>query len=327
MEKTSQQFAANSGAAWWAYVKMRFPIPIYLLLSGGLALSGAAQAGGGEFAGGLFNLKTLASFLYAIWLFGTLRLMDELKDYDKDVIANPSRPMPQGWLTKPHVGRVIQYLMLIGMLGSFAFVLHSGWAAGLALVTTVWLWLMYREFYIGEALGKNPLAYAITHQIILIPFCLLMAASQDAGRASVMIIEDPHPWIPFVSREFLGAKTASVLAWSVAVLGSFFSFEVSRKQDADAHPVLATYRQTYGIKVSAIIVMFLTLIALAGALNTGLAMWMAPFSVLTFLSYILLLFRHRAHKVIEATATLSLFFHIWAPILNALIFGTSSSSN
>jgi hypothetical protein len=184
---------------------------------------------------------------------------------------------------------------------------------------------MYREFYVGEALGRSPIAYAITHQVILIPFCILMAAAQDAGRTSVMIIEDPHPWIPFVSREFLGTRTPQILAWSVAVLGSFFTYEVSRKQDADAHPILATYRQIYGIKGSAIIVMFLTLIALGGASQTGLTVWMAPLSALTFLSYIVLLFKPRSNKVIEGMATLSLFFHIWAPILNALIFGTAAS--
>lgn len=323
------EFPADSVAAWWSYIKMRFPIPVYLLLSGGLALSGAAQAGGDAYPGGLMNLKTLGSFLYAVWLFGTLRLMDELKDYEKDVVANPSRPLPQGWLTRPHVGRVILYLMGTGVLGSLAFALHSPWALGFALVTTIWLWLMYREFYIGESLAKSPISYATTHQIILIPFCLLMAASQDAGRSSVMVIEDPHPWLPWVSREFLGAQTSQVLAWSVAVLGSFFSYEVSRKQDADAHPVLATYRQIYGVKGSAIIVLFLTLVAMGGALHTGLAAWMMPFSVMTLLAYIILLFKPRAHKLIEGVATLSLFFHIWAPILNslkALVFGLSSSN-
>ena len=46
----------------------------------------------------------------------------------------------------------------------------------LSLFYTAYLWLMYKEFYIGERLSRHPLAYAISHQIIVVPICLFTVA-------------------------------------------------------------------------------------------------------------------------------------------------------
>ena len=35
--------------------------------------------------------------------FAELRLMDELKDYEKDLIAHPERPLPRGLLSREEV--------------------------------------------------------------------------------------------------------------------------------------------------------------------------------------------------------------------------------
>ncbi|CAN5718514.1 hypothetical protein BH10BDE1_BH10BDE1_04020 [soil metagenome] len=271
---------------WLIYIKERFPIPVYLLISSGLALSGAAMV-----ERDFVSVSTVLCFAYAMWVFATLRLMDEFKDYDKDVIAHPTRPLPRGILRKDSVGRVIIHMMNIGWAFTVVFYFVSLEASILSTITTAWLWLMYKEFYSGPALSKRPLIYAVTHQIILVPFCLLMALKID---------------------DF-------TIGWSLAVLGSFFTYEVSRKLDPKAHPILGTYLNVYGRQGSFVIVALLFAVSAIGAKSIGYQLWMSPWAILTLAMYGLLWLKPSAFKLIEGAATLSLFFHIWAPAINSLI--------
>ncbi len=275
---------------WLIYIRERFPLPVYFLLSGGLALSGAV-VGSATDGHTVASFETFFCFVYAMWVFATLRLMDELKDYDKDVIAHPTRPLPRGVLTTAQVSKSISVMMAVGWLLSASFVLINMTSMWLATLTTGWLWLMYKEFYIGQALAKRPLIYAITHQIILVPFCLLMAATIDN----------------------------LTVGWSLAVLGSFFTYEVSRKLNPKAHPILGTYLSVYGRQGTFMIVAMLFAVSLIGAKSIGFMNWMGPWAILTLLSYPLLWVRPAAFKIIEGLATVSLFFHIWSPVLKQLV--------
>lgn len=279
--------------SWLIYLKERFPLPVYFLLSGGLAASGSVLVGRP-----IMTIPTIYAFGYAMWLFATLRLMDELKDYDKDVIAHPTRPLPRGVLKVGVVEKVIHGSMIAGVALSFGFFVFDKMAAILALITTAWLWLMYKEFYLGEKLSKRPILYAITHQIILIPFCLALSAAP---------IED-------------GNVNYFVFWWSIGVLGSFFTYEVSRKLDPKAHAVLGTYLSVYGKAGCMAIVIALFMLCFFSGINVMLPFWTIPWAVLTVLSYGLLWTQNtdkpgKMHKVIEGFATLSLFFFIWSPAL------------
>lgn len=289
------QIAVNSLKAWIIYVKERFPLPVYFLLSGGLVLSGAVLGYMEP-----YSKLTVLAFSYAIWLFATLRLMDELKDYKKDLIAHPTRPLPRGLIKPETVSFVIRVSMLVGCLLTAAIYYVNPLAGIFGIVTTVWLWLMYKEFYIGESLAKRPLFYAITHQLILIPFCLTLSMR------------------PQGYEELLNIK---IVLWAVGVLGAFFTYEVSRKLDPKAHPVLQTYLHVYGRGGSLAIVLGLFPLCLLAAILMRHEIWLLPWSVLTLLSYGLLWMKlkngkvDKRHKLIEGFATLSLFFHIWTPIL------------
>ncbi len=247
--------------SWLIYLKERFPLPVYILLSGGLAVSGSVLVGRE-----VQSVATAYAFTYAMWLFATLRLMDELKDYDKDLLAHPTRPLPRGVLKVGVVAKVIHWSMAIGILLSIGFFVFDSAAAVLALVTTAWLWLMFKEFYVGNTLSKHPLIYAVTHQIILIPFCLALSVA------------------PFTEGEI----NYFVFWWAIGVLGSFFTYEVSRKLDPKAHPVLGTYLYVYGKLGSLSIVLALLGLCIFGGINLMLPFWTIPWAVLTVLSYSLL---------------------------------------
>jgi hypothetical protein len=282
-------------SAWLTYLKERFPLPVYLLLVGGFSLSGLL-VGGGEFATGPFAVSFGGMMLF-FWL---LRLMDELKDYAKDRIGHPERPLPRGLLGTGQVERAIRF-------GGIAMV---GWSAGAALlanvaagscylVVTAYLWLMYREFYCGGWLEQRPLFYALTHQVILFPlcyFCVLVARPE--------LIADPLPFY-----------------FALCTLGAFFAYEVCRKLDPQAHPVLGTYLVVYGAARTFVIVLAATVVAGSGAVALGLHHLLLPVQGVVLLSLAVLWLKPGAYKIPETVAGVSLLLHLWAVPLQVLVCG------
>ena len=90
-------------ARWLRYIIERFPPVTYVILIGGFCLTGAVAHGT------LPRFETpLAFSFFAITLFFfVLRLMDELKDYEKDLVAHPKRPLPRGLLKTTEVRHLI----------------------------------------------------------------------------------------------------------------------------------------------------------------------------------------------------------------------------
>lgn len=273
-------------AAWLTYIKERFPLPVYLLLSAGIAVSGiyAAPTGASYLA---IGSGTLGLLLF----LALLRLMDEVKDYDKDVIAHPERPLPRGLLDLRTVKRVIRG-------GGAAMVAYAGlvWlvcgaaAGALYLISTAFLWLMYAEFFIGKSLGKAPILYAVTHQVVMLPLVAFAASTMrpEAWRA-------PETWLS-----------------GACVLGSFFTYEISRKLDPGAPRILETYLVIHGRPATSLFVTATSGLAAWAAWRLGLGplLWPAEAVVLAMV-WALFLVPSR-FKLAEAIASLSLLIHLWA---------------
>ncbi len=272
-------------SAWLTYFKERFPLPVYLLLVGGMAGSGTKLTGGKAFGATFW-----ASFFGLMVFFAVLRLMDEFKDYDKDRIAHPERPLPRGLLKKDQVNRAINGSVLAMVGIGLGFLYFSVSAAGLYLFVTGYLWLMYKEFYAGGWLGKRPLLYAVTHQVILLPLCALPVAMVGG------------PW----AREGL--------LYGTLVLGSFFSYEVCRKLDPKAHPLLGYYGTLYGSRGCLAIVGVCAIISAWAACQIWVGMLTIPASALLLVSF-LALSVPRGHKAVEGVASFSLLVHIWSILL------------
>ncbi|MCM2280669.1 MAG: hypothetical protein NDI61_02345 [Bdellovibrionaceae bacterium] len=284
---------------WLIYLKERFPLPVYFLLVGGMSLSGsvlATDTGTGTATGDLASSTVdwgglVLSFFGLLLFFAVLRLMDELKDYQKDVLAHPERPLPRGLLGTEQVARVIQMAMLGMVMFGILLGFMISWApGGLYLFLSAYLWLMFKEFYLGSALAARPILYAITHQVVLLPMCLFTVATVSP--------EQTFSLMP--------------LAYGFAVLGAFFTYEVCRKLDPKAHPVLKTYLAMYGPGGVALLVAVLTGVAARAAVELELQWWLWPLELLVLISLSVLFFRPERYKLAETAATLSLLFHIWA---------------
>lgn len=284
-----QSLNLPAGSRWLAYVRERYPVAVYVLLSSGYVLTGWSLTH--TTVSALPALFGVACFML---FFFTLRLMDELKDYDKDVIAHPERPLPAGLLSRDQARRGIGVSMLTMLaLSAASALLFAPACGGLYLFISAYLWLMYKEFYIGQRLQQFPMVYAVSHQIIGIPMIYFATSLFDASILS----------------------NALVMGASLLALGAFFAYEVCRKLDPEAHPVLKTYLYVYGRPRTILIVLVAELVAAAAAWWVGAPLLFWVIETLVVASFVL---PKERYKITETLATLGLLIHLLGlPILRA----------
>ena len=110
---------------------------------------------------------------------------------------------------------------------------------------------MYKEFFMEKTLGKSPIIYAITHQVIIVPVCLFAIS------------------IPFSNLVF----TQKSLGFCLLVLSSFFTFEVGRKMDPNAHPILGTYLIYYKKALTNLLITVLAGVGVLGCYYLDIFWW------------------------------------------------------
>ncbi len=265
-------------AAWRTYLQERSPLPAIVSIGFLQSLSSNYL-----FRAELDGAGVLLSTLCLTLLLILMRLMDEIKDYQKDLVAHPERPLPRGLITPGQIRRAIQALAA-GLLatGALLFFFRSAQSGAAFLFTLCYLLLMYKEFFCSALINRNAFFYAITHQVILIPMYIFSVA--------------------MVSPE--AAFSQRTLWFSLTGLGASFAYEVCRKLDPHAHPVLKTYLALYG-RTAAIIAITLALGLLSvSAAKIGVQILIWPAVGLLMLSLPLVYFMPGQFKLIERISTL-----------------------
>ena len=192
------------------------------------------------------------SFFALLTFIVELRIMDEYKDYEKDKIANVTRPLPRGLITLPECLRLIHvFLFALWVYVFLAYIFFGPTPAICLAIVNIWLYLMYKEFFIGTNLANYALIYAITHQVIIIPVVFFIVALIN-------------PAMVFTLKSF---------GFSLLLFGSFFTYEVGRKLNPDADKVLKTYLGMYGPYKTTTILAVLLLIPLYGAYLLNAFYW------------------------------------------------------
>jgi len=163
-------------------------------------------------------------------------------------------------------------------------------------IGTFYLYLMYKEFYLGKWLSDRPLLYAITHQLITVPM---------VGFA----------FTAFAPQSY---QSSSFIWFSVLLVSAFFAFEVGRKLDPKAHPLLKTYLSIYGkAKTAAIIVIMLVLLCFS-AYQLGL--WsIIPLAAVTMASLVLMWTAPERFKWIEGLMMFLLLYSLWGVPLKGML--------
>lgn len=176
----------------------RFPPVVYTLLVG-LFWGAAVLVARGLTAEGALAPQAAV----VVWLvFLHLRVFDEHKDFDKDVVAYPDRVLSRGVVTLPLLARVgVAAVVVEGLLAGTL----GAWALCAWLATFLFSVAMRYEFGVGRWLNEHIVAYAVTHNPIVAGLALFLYAAT-------------------------GARWEWAYLWFVAVasLGSL-AFEVGRK--------------------------------------------------------------------------------------------------
>lgn len=278
---------------WLIFFKERTPLASYFLITMGPTASGYALA----VSPGLCGLYLAFSGFFLFFL--VLRMMDEYKDYHKDLLAHPSRPLPRGLIALPefHLG------ITIGMVALIAFdllllILGYPYSFFLYALVILHLWLMYKEFYVAEWINARPILYAVTHQLILVTLCLFCISVYRSETGLSFDLLD--------------------VVYSLSVLFAFFSYEVCRKLDPGAHPVLKTYLSVYGIDgvikiVSTLLVLHICALRFLFQHKPAQFLFFVPI-VFLFVSLILLKSGKIKFKMVELMATLNLLVFLYSGI-------------
>ena len=162
-------------------------------------------------------------------------------------------------------------------------------AAGLLGIVCLWLFLMYKEFFMEKILNKSPIVYAISHQLIIIPLIFYVFT----------VLEENLIFLP----EFIG--------YALVVLSSFFTYEVGRKMDPNADKILGTYLVHYGkVKTHALITILASL-AVVGSIMMG-TFWYSfiPF-ILILITQVRVYKNEKIFDQLEGIIALTLIYNMW----------------
>jgi 4-hydroxybenzoate polyprenyltransferase len=257
----------------WIYQQERFPLPSHslLVLALTIGVSGFASAGKGWPP----LPRMVGAFLVAMGFFMLLRISDEFKDAADDAAYRPYRPVPRGLVTLRELAGAGVVIVVI----QFTLTLFLGWAL-LPYLLAAWLlmFLMSKEFFVGEWLRARPIPYMLSHMLILplIDFYLLAAAWQGHGAPPVAfgwfllatytngIVFEIGRKVRAAEDEETGVETYSVL-WGVARACFTWFLAVSIAGSAG---ILAGWTLGQGVLVG----MAITIVLALGWLSAG---WVA----------------------------------------------------
>jgi hypothetical protein len=178
---------------------------------------------------------------------------------------------------------------LFALAGFFAAIGSPMAGIGYA-VSVAYLWLMYREFYVGEWLAEWPIPYAVSHQLVLFPIY-----------AYVFAFFEPSSLVSELT-----------FAYGLCNMGAGMTLEITRKLDPEAHPALKTYLVLYGpAKTFALTLVFVALSAY-GAHRLGLEAILYPIEAVVVLGASTVFWKPSAHKGVAGLSALSSLVHMFA---------------
>lgn len=165
----------------WIYQKERFPLVKHGLLIA--IFSGAAVGYGAKLTDTVPTFSSaFVAFFSTFAFFWQIRVADEFKDLADDAKYRPYRPVPRGLVS----------LQELAMLGLISAVLQAGlafWLAPDLLVFLVGIWayfgLMCKEFFVRDWLKAHPVAYVLSHMMIVPLIGGYAVATQTIPNANV----------------------------------------------------------------------------------------------------------------------------------------------
>lgn len=148
--------------AWWQFTKERFEPASHLtmILVFIIAHILVAKASVPLVAS---SMNYLVLLIGVIAFYFKLRLYDEVKDYELDVVINKTRPLPRGLLNHQDMFRGMAVCIAIELVCFSLMGLPSFVSIVIAILYSL---LMYKEFFIAEKIRPYLTTYALIHTIV-----------------------------------------------------------------------------------------------------------------------------------------------------------------
>lgn len=117
-------------------------------------------------------------FVGVLAFFFKLRLYDEIKDYEVDLVINPTRPLVRGLVTHQdlYFGISVCIALELVIFGSIGVRIWPG-----IIFAIVYSLLMYKEFFIPKLIRPHLTTYAVSHTIVsgFLTLVLISAFSRE----------------------------------------------------------------------------------------------------------------------------------------------------
>ena len=279
---------------WTQYIQERFSLVLTPLIVAGICFSGATLH-----AKSFLFFPTFISLIGMLLLFFLFRLMHDVKDFEKDKIANKEYPLPKGLIKIEDAKKMIE-LLKYGLAGFalIVWVLVNSIAALSYFAILVYLVFMYKDFGFPLWFKGKPVLFATFHQFINFLIAIFSVAMTTPQKA-------------------FSLKT---LGFGLMLYGAFFTYEICKKLNPQSHPILATYRHFYGYRKVFELAVFQLFLTAIGTISIHAEFFLIPFELLVFFSLCLLFFQSSFYKVPESAALVSLLLHVWGVFLFFFFF-------
>lgn len=147
------------------YQAERFPFaqhgPLILAFTFSAASYSRIVRGADGFIGAI---EFIVGFVSTLGLFLLLRIFDEFKDNEEDAAHRPYRPVPRGLIT---LGELRTIGIGAGVLAIALNVVVMPRMIPLWLAAFAYEALMAREFFVRDWLKRHPIAYMLSHMVVL----------------------------------------------------------------------------------------------------------------------------------------------------------------
>lgn len=244
--------------AWWQFTKERFEpashltmIVVFIVAHVLVAKSTAPLTAG--------LLNGIELLIGVIAFYFKLRLYDEVKDYELDVVINKTRPLPRGLLNHKDMYRGMTVCILIELICFSMQGLESTTSIVIAILYSL---LMYKEFFIAEKIRPYLTTYALIHTIVttLLSFAIFSFLTK---MTVFQIIATPT---------FLSFAMANWLLFNIFEFGRKTFASSEERQSVDTYSSLFGRTGAVILVASQAVITYYLAASLNGA-NTAILFW------------------------------------------------------
>lgn len=169
------EIEANFIKRFYIYQKERFPLLAYIILIGTFSFSAIAYSCICRNVNFVDIPTYLMGFFMAISLFLLLRIADEHKDFKDDIRFRQNLPVPRGVISLKELSNIAWILITLQILLQIIFYPKMLY---LYIFVMLYMFLMFKEFFVADWLKKHHFYYAITH-IAIVPIVDIYVSGFD----------------------------------------------------------------------------------------------------------------------------------------------------